>query len=187
MVGGVQPGHGLLGKVAASVLPLMVLLLENCGGEPQQGSAVGEDARHLRPAIILGVHPLQGVGGADGAPVLSGKRQVGEYVLLGVAQQPGYGVMKRASRPPTLFRVNSSPIERTLTPRPSAVGSKMKSSTHTWLGRSARSRRAGTVLFPIASAWVTALALAALLPARDAAAVCGSLSSIPCAAPPRPS
>jgi hypothetical protein len=61
LVGRVQPGHGLLGEVAAAILPLILLLLENRGGEPQQGRAVGADTHHLGPAVNLGVHPFQGV------------------------------------------------------------------------------------------------------------------------------
>ena len=44
--------------------------------------------------------------------------------------------------------MNSSHIESTLKGRPSAVVSNIKSSAHTWLGRSACSRHAGTVLVP---------------------------------------
>jgi len=44
--------------------------------------------------------------------------------------------------------VNSSHIESALMGRPSEVASKMKSIAQTWLGRSARSRCAGTVLVP---------------------------------------
>jgi hypothetical protein len=56
--------------------------------------------------------------------------------------------MERPIRRARFSRVNSSHIESALSGRPSEVASKMKSSAQTWLGRSARSRAAGTVLTP---------------------------------------
>src|ERR1019366_9693687 len=57
-------------------------------------------------------------------------------------------VIERPRRRARFSRVNSSHIESALMGRPSEVASKMKSSAHTWLGRSADRRQAGTVLVP---------------------------------------
>lgn len=57
-------------------------------------------------------------------------------------------VIERPRRRARFSRVNSSHMESALIGRPSEVASKMKSIAQTWLGCSARSRSAGTVLLP---------------------------------------
>ena len=68
-------------------LPFVVLFLQHCGGESQQRGSVGENAHDFGAPIDLGVDPLDGVGGADCAPMLTGEREVGQHIRLGVAQQ----------------------------------------------------------------------------------------------------
>lgn len=74
-MGGSQPRHGLLGEVEASIVPLIVYLLDNRGREPQQESEAGEDATTLAQRTVWPLR-FQSIGAADGAPVLRGKRQV---------------------------------------------------------------------------------------------------------------
>ena len=56
--------------------------------------------------------------------------------------------MLRATSITSDSRVNSSTMFSSFSARPSAVWSNWKSNAHTWLGRSARSRSAGTVDSP---------------------------------------
>ena len=72
--------------MAFAVLPLVMLLLENCGSEPQQGIGVGEDPHHLGSAVDFGIDALDGIGRADGAVMLKGKGEIGQDLRLGLAQ-----------------------------------------------------------------------------------------------------
>src|ERR1019366_3039884 len=72
--------------MTASVLPLVVLVLEHRGEQPQQGGGVGEDAHHLGATVEFRVDPLDGVGRGDRAPVVDRKVQVGEHVGLSRAE-----------------------------------------------------------------------------------------------------
>ena len=60
----------------------------------------------------------------------------------------GVGVDVRSTSITSDSRVNSSTMLSSFSARPSAVWSNWKSNAHTWLGRSARSRSAGTVDSP---------------------------------------
>jgi hypothetical protein len=69
--------------------PLVVLLDEQAGREPQQRGVVGVDANDVGPACDLEVDALERVGASDLGPVLAREAHVGEQLVLGVFQQRG--------------------------------------------------------------------------------------------------
>lgn len=72
--------------MAVEDLPFVVKFGQDGGGEPIEGSGVGEDLDDVGPPFDLPVQPLQRIGGPDLLPV--GRREVREHgdVDCGVQQ-----------------------------------------------------------------------------------------------------
>ena len=73
-----------MGEVAAADEPLVILLDEQCAGEPDQGGVVGVDADDVGAPADLAVDALERVGASQLGPVLARERVEGEQVVLGV-------------------------------------------------------------------------------------------------------
>jgi hypothetical protein len=79
--------QGVVAEVAVADEPLVVLLDDDAGGEPDQGSVVGEDADDVGAAADLAVDPLERVRRAELRPVHQREGVEGEQVLLGFFQE----------------------------------------------------------------------------------------------------
>ena len=93
----------------------------------------------------------QGVGGHLGAVVHPDELRAGAALADDLVEHPGRVVgvdRKRATRIASASRVYSSTTWSSFSVRPSLVVSNWKSKAQTWLGRSARSRLAGTADSP---------------------------------------
>lgn len=86
---GSDPGDRLDPDVAPSHRPCVVLLEKHGAGQPESGSAVREDARDIGPALDLLVDPLERVGGSDLGPVITGKRDMDNKIILGFEAKRG--------------------------------------------------------------------------------------------------
>jgi hypothetical protein len=85
-----EAGHRGLGEIAlAHRQPLVVLLGQEGGPEPEQRVAVGEDADDVVAPGQLAIDPLERVGRPDLRPVLARASQIGEDVVLGGEQDLG--------------------------------------------------------------------------------------------------
>src|SRR5258708_39439601 len=105
--GRTQLGERLGAEIAPGDLPLVVLLRQDRPHQAEDRWLVWEDTHHISAPLDLAVKSLQRIITPDLTPVLSGEREIGQHLCLGVVQehrQLGAACPEAVSCPPPCGR-----------------------------------------------------------------------------------